>query len=212
MEILNSDQVHPKIIEALLKTDSKISVDDALENEMILNMGPQHPATHGVLRLVLRLDGETVVACVPELGYLHRGYEKMAENMSYNEFIPHTDRLDYLAPLCNNVAWVLAVEKLAGIEAPPRAQYIRMLVSELSRIASHLVAVGSMAMDVGALTVLLWTFREREKILDIWDIICGARFTNSFTRVGGVANDMQPEAKEKVKWFRIFIRLQKGWF
>lgn len=201
MEIVNRDEVHPKIIEALLKADTGISIDDALENEMILNMGPQHPATHGVLRLVLRLDGETVIACVPELGYLHRGYEKMAENMSYYEFIPHTDRLDYLAPMCNNVAWVLAVEKLAGIEAPPRAQYIRMLVSEISRIASHLVAIGSMAMDVGALTVLLWTLREREKILDIWDIICGARFTNSYTRIGGVANDMQPEAKAKVEWF-----------
>ncbi len=201
MEIVNRDEVHPKIIEALLKADTGLSIQDALENEMILNMGPQHPATHGVLRLVLRLDGETVIACVPELGYLHRGYEKMAENMSYYEFIPHTDRLDYLAPMCNNVAWVLAVEKLAGIEAPPRAQYIRMLVSELSRIASHLVAVGSMAMDVGALTVLLWTFREREKILDIWDIICGARFTNSYTRIGGVANDMQPEARSKVEWF-----------
>jgi NADH-quinone oxidoreductase subunit D len=201
MEIVNRDEVHPKIIEALLKTDSGLSLNDALENEMILNMGPQHPATHGVLRLVLRLDGETVIACVPELGYLHRGYEKMAENMSYYEFIPHTDRLDYLAPLCNNVAWVLAVEKLAGIEAPPRAQYIRMIVSELSRMASHLVAVGSLAMDVGALTVFLWTIREREKILDIWDIICGARFTNSYTRIGGVANDMQPEARAKVEWF-----------
>ena len=201
MEVINRDEVHPKIIEALLKADTGISIDDALENEMILNMGPQHPATHGVLRLVLRLDGETVIACVPELGYLHRGYEKMAENMSYYEFIPHTDRLDYLAPLCNNVAWALAVEKLAGIEAPPRAQYIRMLVSELSRIASHLVAVGSLAMDVGALTVFLWTLREREKILDIWDIVCGARFTNSYTRIGGVANDLQPEARAKVEWF-----------
>lgn len=201
MEIVNRDEVHPKIIEALLKADTGLSLDDALENEMILNMGPQHPATHGVLRLVLRLDGETVVACIPEVGYLHRGYEKMAENMSYYEFIPHTDRLDYLAPMCNNVAWVLAVEKLAGIEAPPRAQYIRMLISELSRIASHLIAVGSFAMDVGALTVFLWTIREREKILDIWDIICGARFTNSYTRIGGVANDMQPEAKAKAEWF-----------
>lgn len=201
MELLNRDEVHPKIIEALLKSDTSIPLDDALENEMILNMGPQHPATHGVLRLVLRLDGETVVACVPELGYLHRGYEKMAENMSYHEFIPHTDRLDYLAPMCNNVAWVLAVEKLAGIEAPPRAQYIRMLISELSRIASHLIAVGSFALDIGALTVFLWTIREREKILDVWDIICGARFTNSYTRIGGVANDMQPEAKAKVEWF-----------
>ena len=201
MERLTKDDVHPKILEALLDADTDITVDDALENEMILNMGPQHPATHGVLRLLLRLDGETVVACVPELGYLHRGYEKMAENMSYYEFIPHTDRLDYLSPMANNVAWVLAVEKLAGIEAPPRAQYIRMMVSELARIASHLVAIGALAMDVGALTVFLWTLREREKILDIWDILCGARFTNSYTRIGGVANDIQPEALAKVKWF-----------
>jgi NADH-quinone oxidoreductase subunit D len=121
--------------------------------------------------------------------------------MSYYEFIPHTDRLDYLSPLANNVAWVLAVEKLAGIEAPPRAQYIRMMVSEMARIASHLVAMGALAMDVGALTVFLWTLREREKILDIWDILCGARFTNSYTRIGGVANDAQPEVLAKVKWF-----------
>ena len=201
MEFINRDEVHPKIIEALLKADGGVTLDDALENEMILNMGPQHPATQGVFRLVLLLDGERVTACVPELGYLHRGYEKMAENMSYYEFIPHTDRLDYLAPMCNNVAWVLAVEKLAGIEVPPRAQYIRMLISELSRIASHLIAIGSFAMDVGALTVFLWTIREREKILDIWDIICGARFTNSYTRIGGVANDMQPDAEEKARWF-----------
>jgi NADH-quinone oxidoreductase subunit D len=201
MDKLTKDDVHPKIVEALLGYDSDISVEDALENEMILNMGPQHPATHGVLRLLLRLDGETVVACVPELGYLHRGYEKMAENMTYYEFIPHTDRLDYLAPLSNNVAWALGVEKLAGIEAPPRAQYIRMIVHELSRVASHLVAVGALAMDVGALTVFLWTLREREKILDIWDILCGARFTNSYTRIGGVANDIQPEAVKIVKWF-----------
>jgi NADH-quinone oxidoreductase subunit D len=201
MEKLNKGDVHPKIIEALLNTKTDFSIDDALENEMILNMGPQHPATHGVLRVVLRLDGETIIASVPELGYLHRGYEKMAENMSYHEFIPHTDRLDYLAPLSNNVAWALAVEKLAGIEAPPRAQYIRMIVAEISRVASHLVAIGALAMDVGALTVFLWTLREREKILDIWDIVCGARFTNSYTRIGGVANDIQPEALEKVKWF-----------
>lgn len=201
MQKLTKEDVHPKIIEALLGADTDITVDDALENEMILNMGPQHPATHGVLRLLLRLDGETIVACVPELGYLHRGYEKMSENMSYHEFIPHTDRLDYLAPLSNNVAWVLAVEKLAGIEAPPRAQYIRMIISEMARIASHLVAMGALAMDVGALTVFLWTLREREKILDIWDILCGARFTNSYTRIGGVANDMQPEAEAKVRWF-----------
>lgn len=200
MPKLNKDEVHPKILETLL-ADTDISIEDALENEMVLNMGPQHPATHGVLRLLLRLDGETVMSCVPELGYLHRGYEKLAENMSYYEFIPHTDRLDYLAPMANNVAWALAVEKLAGIEAPPRAQYIRMIITELARIASHLVAIGALAMDVGAMTVFLWTFREREKILDVWDILCGARFTNSYTRIGGVANDAQPEAIAKVKWF-----------
>ena len=153
------------------------------------------------LRLLLRLDGETVVGCVPDVGYLHRGYEKMAENMSYYEFIPHTDRLDYISPMANNVAWVLAVEKLAGIEVPVRAQFIRMIIAELARIASHLVAIGSFAMDVGALTVFLWTLREREKILDIWDILCGARFTNSYTRIGGVANDAQPEALAIVKSF-----------
>ncbi|NWF49229.1 MAG: NADH dehydrogenase (quinone) subunit D [Ignavibacteriaceae bacterium] len=201
MEKLEKGEVHPKIIQALLDANTDISVDDALENEMILNMGPQHPATHGVLRLLLRLDGETIVACVPDLGYLHRGYEKMAENMSYYEYIPHTDRLDYISPMANNVAWVLAVEKLAGIEVPVRAQYIRMMIAELARIASHLVAIGAFAMDVGALTVFLWTLREREKILDIWDILCGARFTNSYTRIGGVANDAQPEALAKVKWF-----------
>ena len=195
------NEIHPKILEALLNAKNDYTLDDALENEMVLNMGPQHPATHGVLRLLLRLDGERIIGCIPDLGYLHRGYEKMAENMSYYEFIPHTDRLDYISPMANNVAWVLAVEKLAGIEAPKRAQYIRMMIAELARIASHLVAIGSFAMDVGALTIFLWTLREREKILDIWDILCGARFTNSYTRIGGVANDAQPEALAKAKWF-----------
>lgn len=200
MDRFTKDEIHPKIIQKLLE-DSDITIDDALENEMVLNMGPQHPATHGVLRLLLKLDGETVIGCVPDVGYLHRGYEKMAENMSYHEFIPHTDRLDYISPTANNVAWVMAVEKLAGVEVPVRAQYIRMIIAELARIASHLVAIGSFAMDVGALTVFLWTFREREKIMDIWDIVCGARFTNSYTRIGGVANDMQPEAIALIKKF-----------
>lgn len=194
-------ETDPKILQALLNTRNDFTLDDALENEMILNMGPQHPATHGVLRLLLRLDGERIIGCVPELGYLHRGYEKMAENMSYYEYIPHTDRLDYISPMANNVAWVLAVEKLTGIEAPKRAQYIRMMIAELARITSHLVAIGAFAMDVGALTIFLWTLREREKVLNIWDILCGARFTNSYTRIGGVANDAQPEALAKVKWF-----------
>ncbi len=178
-----------EILAALEDQDTSVVLDDALENSMILNMGPQHPATHGVLRLLVKLDGETVMACVPELGYLHRGYEKIAEASTYHEFIPHTDRLDYLSPLSNNVAYVLAVEKLIGLEAPTRAQYIRVLVCEMARVASHLVAVGSMAMDVGALTVLLWTFREREKLLDIYDVLCGARFTTSYTRIGGLQQD-----------------------
>lgn len=200
METNTQQEIHPKLIQELLK-DSNITIEDALENEMVLNMGPQHPATHGVLRVVLRLDGETVLKAVPELGYLHRGYEKMAENMNYYDYIPHTDRLDYISPPANNAAYCLAVEKLFGIEAPKRASYIRMILAELSRIASHLVAIGSFAMDVGALTVFLWTLREREKILDTFDLICGARFTTSYARIGGVASDITDEAKKMVKAF-----------
>ncbi|MEK7250852.1 MAG: NADH dehydrogenase (quinone) subunit D [Bacteroidota bacterium] len=178
-----------QILAALEDADTTVTLDDPLENTMVLNMGPQHPATHGVLRVLVKLDGETVLNCVPELGYLHRGYEKIAENSTFHEFIPHTDRLDYLSPLSNNVGYVLAVEKLAGIEAPRRAQFIRTMCCEMARIGSHLVAVGSMAMDVGALTVLLWTFREREKLMDIYDVLTGARFTTSYTRIGGLQQD-----------------------
>lgn len=201
MQRFLKEDIHPQIIQALLNAETNISIEDVLENEMILNMGPQHPATHGVLRVVLRLDGETIIAAIPELGYLHRGYEKMAENMNYMDFIPHTDRLDYLSPPANNVAFALAVEKLAGIECPPRAQFIRMIMCELSRIASHLVAIGAMCMDVGALTVFLWSFREREKVLDLYDLICGARFTTSYTRIGGVASDISDLAAKKIKAF-----------
>jgi NADH-quinone oxidoreductase subunit D len=190
-----------QIVAALEDQDTTVVIDDPLENTMILNMGPQHPATHGVLRLLIKLDGETVVAAVPELGYLHRGYEKIAENASYHEFIPHTDRLDYLSPISNNVAYVMAVEKLLGLEVPPRAQYIRVLVCEMARIASHLVATGSMAMDVGALTVLLWTFREREELLDIFDVLCGARFTTSYTRIGGLQQDWTPQCTAMLRQF-----------
>ncbi|HXK36774.1 MAG TPA: NADH-quinone oxidoreductase subunit D, partial [Candidatus Paceibacterota bacterium] len=136
-----------------------------------------------------------------ELGYLHRGYEKIAENSMYHEFIPHTDRLDYLSPLSNNVGYVLAVEKLVGVVVPPRAQYIRVLCCEMARIASHLVATGSMGMDVGALTVLLWTFREREKLLDIYDVLCGARFTTSYARIGGLQQDWTPQCTGMLQRF-----------
>jgi NADH-quinone oxidoreductase subunit D len=190
-----------KILQALEDQNASVSFDDPLENDMVLNMGPQHPATHGVLRLLIRLDGETVIGCVPEVGYLHRGYEKLAENCTYHEFIPHTDRLDYLSPMNNNTAYALAVEKLLGIEAPPRAQYIRVLISELARISSHLMFLGSLAMDVGALTVWMWSFREREKEYDIFENIAGARFTTSYTRIGGLAQDVTPETLAMVKKF-----------
>jgi len=190
-----------RILAALEDQDTTVVMDDPLESEMILNMGPQHPATHGVLRLLVRLDGETVTGVVPELGYLHRGYEKIAEASTYHEFIPHTDRLDYLSPISNNVAYCLAVEKLAGIEVPDRAKYIRVIVCELARIASHLVAAGSMAMDVGALTVLLWTFREREKVLDIYDVLCGARFTTNYARIGGLQQDWTEPCSAMLRQF-----------
>ena len=190
-----------KILQALENQDTTVLFDDPLENDMVLNMGPQHPATHGVLRLLIRLDGETIVSAVPELGYLHRGYEKIAENCTFHEFIPHTDRLDYLSPLANNVAYVLAVEKLAGIEVPRRAKFIRVICAELARLASHMVWLGTQAMDVGAVTVLLWGFREREKIQDIWDVLTGVRFTTSYTRIGGLAQDMTDEAAAMIKNF-----------
>jgi NADH-quinone oxidoreductase subunit D len=190
-----------KILRALENQDTNVQFNDPLEHDMVLNMGPQHPATHGVLRILIRLDGETIVSGVPDLGYLHRGYEKIAENSNYHEFIPHTDRLDYLSPLANNVAYVLAVEKLAGIEAPRRAQFIRVICAELARLASHLVWLGTQAMDVGAVTVLLWGFREREKIQDIWDILTGVRFTTSFTRIGGLAQDMTGECAAMIRSF-----------
>ena len=163
--------------------------------KMILNMGPSHPATHGVLRIVLELDGEIITTAIPDIGYLHRGDEKIAENMTYNQFIPYTDRLDYLAPLSNNVAYVMAVEKLMGIEKaiPQRCQYIRVICCELARISAHLLGLGSFAMDVGALTVFLYTFTQRETIYNLIESLTGARFTTSFTRVGGVARDLPPD-------------------
>ncbi|MBS1537530.1 MAG: NADH dehydrogenase (quinone) subunit D [Bacteroidetes bacterium] len=188
-----------KIIHELMDKDTTVLFEDPLENDMVLNMGPQHPATHGVLRVLLRLDGETIIKCVPELGYLHRGYEKIAENMTYHEFIPHTDRLDYMAPMSNNVAICLAIEKALGIETPTRAQWIRTLVSELARVSSHLMGMGATSMDVGALTLFLWTFTEREKLYDIFELICGARFTTSYARIGGVANDIDAATLKKTR-------------
>jgi NADH-quinone oxidoreductase subunit D len=153
-------------------------------------MGPSHPATHGVLRLVLELDGEVITKAIPDIGYLHRGDEKIAENMQYNQFVPYTDRLDYLAPLANNVAYALAVEKLMGWDVPPRGKAIRVICCELARISAHLMGLGAMALDLGAMTVFLYTFTQREKIYDLCEIISGARFTTSYTRVGGQIRDL----------------------
>ncbi|KAA0210806.1 NADH dehydrogenase (quinone) subunit D [Ignavibacteria bacterium CHB1] len=193
--------IKSKILRALESNDLSVQFSDSLDNEMVLNMGPQHPATHGVLRLLLSLDGETVMKCVPELGYLHRGYEKLAEASTFHEFIPHTDRLDYLQPMANNVAYTLAVEKLIKLEIPDRAKYIRTIIAELARIQSHLLAIGALLMDVGAVTPFLWAIREREKILDLWDLICGARFTNTYTRIGGTAQDISEEIIDGIKKF-----------
>jgi NADH-quinone oxidoreductase subunit D len=166
--------------------------DELQGDKLVLNMGPSHPSTHGVLRIVLELDGEIITRAEPDIGYLHRGDEKIAENMTYTQFIPYTDRLDYLAPLANNVAYALAVEKLLGIhdQLPLRCQYIRVICCELARISSHLLGVGCFAMDVGAMTVFLHTFTEREKIYNLCERLTGARFTTSYTRIGGLARDL----------------------
>src|SRR5262245_1678963 len=162
--------------------------------KMVLNMGPSHPSTHGVLRIVLELDGEIITKAIPDVGYLHRGDEKIAENMTYTQFIPYTDRLDYLAPLANNVAYALAVEKLMGIDKqlPPRCQYVRVICCELARISAHLLGLGAFALDVGARTVFMFTFTEREKIYNLIEALTGARFTTTYTRIGGLARDLPP--------------------
>jgi NADH-quinone oxidoreductase subunit D len=177
--------------------------------KMILNMGPSHPATHGVLRVILELDGEIITKATPDIGYLHRGDEKIAENMTYTQFIPYTDRLDYLAPLANNVAYALAVEKLLGIDQalPPRCQYIRVICCELARISAHLLGLGSFAMDVGALTVFLFTFTEREKIYNLIEALTGARFTTTYTRIGGLSRDLPPGWVAQCRQFLIEVML-----
>jgi NADH-quinone oxidoreductase subunit D len=174
---------------------------DPLQNEMILNIGPQHPATHGVLRCVVKLDGETIEKSVLDIGYLHRGIEKLAESKTYQEFMPYTDRMDYLSPYSNNVAWCLAVEKLAGIEVPERAQWIRMIMCELARISSHCLWLGTAGMDAGAVSVFLWAFQEREEIYSIFDEVAGARFTVSHSRIGGLATDLSPRSIEMIRDF-----------
>ncbi len=169
--------------------------------KMSLAMGPSHPSTHGVLRLQLELDGETVTHCDPVLGYLHRGDEKIAENMTYNQFVPYTDRLDYLAPLANNAAYAAAVEKLANLEVPERVQAIRVITSEMARVSSHLMGLGAYGIDVGAWSVFLYSFTEREKLYTLFEELTGARFTTSYSRIGGVSRDVPDGWTDKVLAF-----------
>jgi NADH-quinone oxidoreductase subunit D len=169
--------------------------------KMSLSMGPSHPSTHGVLRVQFELDGETVTKADPVIGYLHRGDEKIAENMTYNQFVPYTDRLDYIAPLANNHTFAHAVEQLAGLKVPDRVNAIRVLTSEMARISSHLLGLGAFGIDVGAWTVFMYTFNEREKLYTLFEKLTGARFTTSYTRIGGVARDLPPGWLEEVEKF-----------
>ncbi len=171
------------------------------QEELLLNMGPQHPSTHGVLRVVLLLDGERIVKATPDLGYLHRGVEKLSEGLTYMQIIPHTDRLDYVCAMSNNYSYVRTVEKLLEITVPIRAEYIRTIVAEMQRIIGHLFWLGTQALDVGAMTVFFWTFREREVLLDMFEKLCGARLTLNYYRIGGVDSDFTPELVQRMKAF-----------
>ena len=168
---------------------------------MTINMGPQHPATHGVLRVVLELDGEIIVKAIPHIGHLHRGVEKLAESKTYHQVIPLTDRLDYTNAMGNNLGYVLAVEKLLGIEVPKRAQYLRVMMAELQRIAAHLIWLGTHVLDIGATTPIFYTFREREEILRIFEEVAGGRLTPTYMRIGGVSKDLPDGITEKIKEF-----------
>ncbi len=168
---------------------------------MTINMGPSHPSTHGVLRLLLELDGETIVKCTPDIGYLHRGVEKLCEYKTYHQCIPLTDRLDYLAPMSNNLGYVLAVEKLLDVEVTPRAEYLRVILTELTRISSHLLWLATHALDIGAMTVYFYAFRERETIYDIFEMVSGQRMNISYVRIGGLANDVPGGFVERVRDF-----------
>ncbi len=192
-------------------TTENIETETGLKTEeMILNMGPQHPSTHGVLRLELNLEGEIITKVIPHIGYLHRCFEKHAEAMTYPQVIPYTDRMDYLASMYNEFGYALAVEKLHGIQVPERVEYIRVIMGELQRIASHLVALGTYGADIGAVTPFLFCFRDREKILSLFEMTCGARLLYNYIWVGGLSHDLHPDfirlAKEFVVYFRPKIK------
>jgi NADH-quinone oxidoreductase subunit D len=185
-----------------METTKQSEVPDGISGgELVINFGPQHPSMHGVLRLIVKSDGEIVSEITPVIGYLHRGLEKIAEQLNYHQFMPYTDRLDYLASMNCNFAYAATVEKLAGIEVPKRAEYIRVIMAELNRIASHLVFFGTAGMESGAWTPIVYAFREREYILDLFDMTCGQRLTYNYFRIGGVADDLPKGFIEKAKEF-----------
>lgn len=182
--------------------DRAASLEPGLsEQEMVINFGPQHPATHGTLRLVMHLEGERVKRVEPEIGYLHTGFEKFGESRTYNQFIVTTDRMNYLSAMCNNIGYAMAVEELLDIKVPPRGQYIRTIMYELSRISDHILSVGLQAMDLGAFSVMLWAFIEREKLYDVFELASGGRLTTSYTRVGGLAYDVPDDLIPRVRSF-----------
>jgi NADH-quinone oxidoreductase subunit D len=181
-------------------------VEDGMQPYLwTMNFGPQHPATHTTLRLVLKLDGERVAEAIPDIGYLHSGFEKIGEHLDFNQYVTVTDRMNYISPMANNVAWHMSVEKLLGIEITPRCSYIRTIMCELMRVSDHLLCLGAMGMDIGALTYFMYAFNAREQIYEICEALCGARFTHSYTRVGGAMADMTPEVVKLIRDFLVYM-------
>jgi NADH-quinone oxidoreductase subunit D len=198
--------IDPKLTEPNT-TDSDFREGNYLDSsELVLNMGPQHPSTHGVLRVILKLDGERVTGVECVIGYLHRGVEKIAENRTYTMFVPYVDRMDYVAAVSNGLGYCLAIEKLAGVEAPPRAQATRVILTELNRIASHLLWLGTHALDIGAMSPLFYTFREREEILKIFENYCGARLTTHAFRIGGLQYELYEGFEDQVRGFCEYVK------
>jgi NADH-quinone oxidoreductase subunit D len=195
------DAVNPGIDELIANSARNRQNPPPSDQTMIINMGPQHPSTHGVLRLVIEVDGETIVGMAPDIGYLHTGIEKTCEAKFYQQVVPMTDRIDYLCPMTNNLAYALAVEKLLGLEIPERAVYLRVLFNELTRIQSHLVWLGTHAMDIGALTVFLYCFREREDLLRIFEAVAGQRMMTSYVRVGGLSVEPPRDIYDRIRTF-----------
>src|SRR3954464_12726468 len=193
-------------VEKKKREDQTIVEFDVRTDEMLVNMGPQHPSTHGVLRLVLRTDGEVISEVTPHLGYLHRCAEKIGENVTPIQYIPYTDRMDYLAGMNMNLAYSLAVEKLCGMKLPEKAQVIRVIIAELNRIASHLVGMGAYGLDLGTFSPFLYAFREREMILDLFEEVCGARLTYSYITIGGVHDDRPEGWVERWKQFLAYFK------